>query len=260
MANSHPFQFMACPLEIRYMIYRFALTVDHYLTRTSLHQEKDESLKFTGLLRVSKQIHYEKAPIFYSSNAFVFKFAHQSCLKECPRDPAEWFGLTQDVSTSWIGVPTEYIHFLRNISFVTYVPTSGRHVERPRTIKAHDLFVHFVDFLAYYKPTATVLTLEFKCKSMLDNFIWGLIISSDSIVSQSALAISHALTKLPSLEAFGYLKTSGRNEDVVALTQNRPWCKMDQYFSQTLEGIGGADFDLDAEIIRGRWFYAVFRK
>ena len=107
---------MDCVAEIRNTIYGYVLGFDHRLVRRSTLKDPYA----LALLRVSKGIECEAAPIFYEVNRFHFSF-----------DPSEAGDLSRNVPlqarenehSSWIGaVPERYVSSLRNVSLVKLLP------------------------------------------------------------------------------------------------------------------------------------------
>lgn len=107
---------MDCVAEIRNTIYGYVLGFNHRLIRKSTLKDPNA----LALLRVSKDIECEAAPIFYEVNQFHFGF-----------DPSEAGDLSRDVPlqareneySSWIGaVPERYVNSLRNVSLVKLLP------------------------------------------------------------------------------------------------------------------------------------------
>lgn len=121
-AGSNPVTFFSLPLEVRYMVYKLSISFDRaicigkdpdssgaFLT-TNLKAERSEEplakeLRL-GMLSTCKQCHVEAAPIFYSTNKFVFSHIWD------PKDFLEEIGQNKvylrEVAFEWATLPSSW--------------------------------------------------------------------------------------------------------------------------------------------------------
>lgn len=121
MANeTYQSRLLDCASEIRNVIYGYVLTYDHPLVRG---EPEEGASTFLALLRVSKSVEREAAPIFYERNLFRFNCRHVEISSEHNLDQVrakEGLSLYDDAQMICpiVDVPKRHINSLRNVSLI----------------------------------------------------------------------------------------------------------------------------------------------